>query len=255
MLDLLVDDFINNMINEYYNNLKLVLIDEGVELTEEDDMNSLIVKVDEEFDRQVVPEGTAVASNVLAGKTFINSTGNLVTGSMTNQGSKTITPKSSAQSLSAGYYSGITINGDSNLKAANIVSGKTIFGVTGTASTGYTLDSTKTGLTVTIREDETARSIWQEGYSLLCEYSNLQVQGKCKISLTIQQRGYVRIEVLRNNAVVSTNEISNTSTGTTTQSVDVALQKNDSIRLSGKYYSSAYAATLTLFKLTSNLIG
>ena len=52
MLDLLVDDYVNNMLNGYYNNLKLVLIDEGVEVTEEDDMNSLIVKVDEEFDRK-----------------------------------------------------------------------------------------------------------------------------------------------------------------------------------------------------------
>ena len=43
---------ISNEINGYYNNLKLVLIDEGVDVSEEDDMNSLIVKTDEEFDRQ-----------------------------------------------------------------------------------------------------------------------------------------------------------------------------------------------------------
>jgi hypothetical protein len=47
MLDLLVDDYVNNMINEYYNNLKLVLIGKGVEVSEEDDMNDLIVKTSE----------------------------------------------------------------------------------------------------------------------------------------------------------------------------------------------------------------
>jgi hypothetical protein len=46
-------------------------------------MASLITKVDEEFDKQVVPDGTAVASNVDSGKTFINSTGQLVTGTST----------------------------------------------------------------------------------------------------------------------------------------------------------------------------
>ena len=52
MLDLLVDDYINNMILGYENNLRIILTDEGVEVTEDNDMNSLIVKVDEEFDRK-----------------------------------------------------------------------------------------------------------------------------------------------------------------------------------------------------------
>ena len=53
---------------------------------------------------------------------------------MTNQGAKTFTPSASKQTGAAGYYSGITVNTDSNLVAANIVSGKKIFGVTGTAT-------------------------------------------------------------------------------------------------------------------------
>ena len=134
MLDLLVDDYINNMILGYESNLRIMLTDEGVDVTEEDDMASLITKVDEEFDNQVVPAGTAVASNVLSGKTFINSTGQTITGTMTNRGSKTFTPSASKQTGAAGYYSGITVNTDSNLVAENIVSGVSIFGVTGTAS-------------------------------------------------------------------------------------------------------------------------
>ena len=52
MLDLLVDDYINNMILGYENNLRIILTDEGVSVSNEDNMDSLITKVDEEFDRQ-----------------------------------------------------------------------------------------------------------------------------------------------------------------------------------------------------------
>ena len=52
MLDLLVDDYINNLILGYENNLRIILTDEGVSVTEEDDMASLISKVDSEFDRK-----------------------------------------------------------------------------------------------------------------------------------------------------------------------------------------------------------
>ena len=113
--------------------LASILTEEGVSVTEEDDMASLISKVDSEFDRQVVPAGTAVASNVLSGKTFINSTGETITGTMANRGgAQTVTPGTSNKTLNSGYYSGnITVKGDSNLVAENIVSGKSIFGVTG----------------------------------------------------------------------------------------------------------------------------
>ena len=142
--------------------LKSILAEEGVTTTEEDDMASLITKVDTEFNDKnnemsslntnitlltnqvnnltselagkVTPAGNAVAANVLSGKTFINSTGQTITGTMANNGTKTITPKASAQTLGAGYYDKVTINGDADLVAANIVSGKNIFGVTGSAT-------------------------------------------------------------------------------------------------------------------------
>lgn len=80
----------------------------------------------------VTPVGTAVATDVLTGKTFINSTGNTVTGTMANQGSKTFTPSASKQTGAEGYYKSITVNTDSNLKAENIKNGTSIFGVNGT---------------------------------------------------------------------------------------------------------------------------
>ena len=145
--------------------LASILTEEGVNVTEEDDMASLISKTDNQFNSfnttitllnnqvnsltselagKVTPAGDAVASNVLTGKTFINSTGNTLTGTMANNGTKTITPKASAQTLGAGYYDKITINGDADLVAANIVSGKNIFGVTGSATASKTMTLTGT---------------------------------------------------------------------------------------------------------------
>lgn len=107
------------------NELKKTLTDEGVTVNSTDDFLALIEKVDEEFARKnntitdlsngasgmVKPAGTAIASDVLSGRTFINYTGNTITGTMTHQGSKTITPTINTQTFPAGYYSGITVNG------------------------------------------------------------------------------------------------------------------------------------------------
>ena len=82
--------------------------------------------------------GNAVASDVLAGKTFTNNDGVEYTGTMVNRGgATTVTPTTSNQTKAAGYYSGaITIKGDSNLVASNILSGKSIFGVAGNVVPG-----------------------------------------------------------------------------------------------------------------------
>lgn len=57
---------------------------------------------------------------------------------LTVQAAKTWTPGTSNQTLASGRYltGAQTIKGDANLKAANIVKGVSIFGVTGTAETG-----------------------------------------------------------------------------------------------------------------------
>ena len=58
------------------------------------------------------------------------------TGSIESKSAQTYTPGTSAQTIAAGQYlSGAqTIAGDPNLIGGNIVSGKTIFGVQGTAT-------------------------------------------------------------------------------------------------------------------------
>jgi hypothetical protein len=62
MLNLLVDGYVNNKILGYENNLRIILTDEGVNVSNEDNMDSLITKVDEEFDRKSANSGLDIIS-------------------------------------------------------------------------------------------------------------------------------------------------------------------------------------------------
>ena len=77
--------------------------------------------------------GTAVAGEVLLGKTFSNA-GGAGTGSMPNRGALTLTPGTADQTIPAGYHNGSgTVVGDTALTAGNIRDGATIFGVAGSS--------------------------------------------------------------------------------------------------------------------------
>lgn len=78
-------------------------------------------------------DGTASASDMLDGKTAYVG-GSMVTGSIASKAAQTYTPTTADQTIQSGQYlSGAqTIKGDSNLTAANIRSGVSIFGVSGT---------------------------------------------------------------------------------------------------------------------------
>lgn len=74
-----------------------------------------------------------------------------LTASVTTKGATTYTPGTSNQTIASGtYLTGTqTISGDSNLVAGNIVSGKTIFGVAGSAQIpSITQDSTTKVLSI-----------------------------------------------------------------------------------------------------------
>ena len=79
-----------------------------------------------------------VAADLRTGKQLIDGSGNIVTGAMPEQAAQTITPGTSDTTIESGrYLTGTqTIKGDPNLVAANIVKGKTIFGVSGSFSGG-----------------------------------------------------------------------------------------------------------------------
>ena len=79
-------------------------------------------------------EVTATAEDVIEGKTFINSTNQVIEGTMPNQGALSVTPGTTTQSFPGGNYKGISVTGDSELLPENIVQGKNLFGVSGTAT-------------------------------------------------------------------------------------------------------------------------
>lgn len=77
-------------------------------------------------------DATAAASNIIQNKTaYIK--GKKVTGTMPSKGAATITPNTTGQTIAAGQYltGAQTIKGDANLVPENIISGKSIFGVSG----------------------------------------------------------------------------------------------------------------------------
>ncbi len=92
-------------------------------------------------DGTLVPSGgDATAANVLTGKTFFGDSQTnwtLQTGTMANNGAFSLTASSSDQSVTAGYYSGGTLAGDTDLIADNIANGVNIFGVIGNLVAGY----------------------------------------------------------------------------------------------------------------------
>lgn len=77
---------------------------------------------------------TAGDTDVRKGKTYWKD-GTKRTGTMSEKAAATITPGTSNQSISANQFlvGAQTIKGDTNLAAANIISGKSIFGVAGSA--------------------------------------------------------------------------------------------------------------------------
>lgn len=85
-----------------------------------------------------VDSGGKITTSATQAAGYVTAGTKTATKQLTVQEAKTWTPGTSNQTLASGrYLTGTqTIKGDANLKAANIVKGVSIFGVTGTAETG-----------------------------------------------------------------------------------------------------------------------
>jgi len=79
-----------------------------------------------------IPSGTAVAGDVLTGKTFSNTSGTGISGAMVNNAAQNITPSTGAIFITQGYHNGSgRVAGDAGLVTGNIKKNVTIFGVSG----------------------------------------------------------------------------------------------------------------------------
>ena len=130
------EDFVNktnnnmNILDEKYGELKNALLEQTGKATLVEAINYV-----QSLANQIAflnSTGDATASQILSGKKAVVK-GQVVTGTIPSQGAQTITPSTANKTIASGkYLSGTqTIKGDSNLVASNIISGKTIFGVTG----------------------------------------------------------------------------------------------------------------------------
>lgn len=89
---------------------------------------------------QDVSSTTAVAADVKAGSVFVAADGTTTTGTMAVNAAQTINiDVDGTETLSAGYYAGVTINGPTlsgDAAVANVLAGKTFYSDSGTQLTG-----------------------------------------------------------------------------------------------------------------------
>ena len=149
MLSLLVEGYINAMINQYINNLRIVLADEGVETTDEDDMDSLISKVDQEFNKQVLPAGNATVNDVVNGKTFMNSNGTLLTGKAT-LGGKYINTTSTTYEFEGEYGAYVTIPHNLGVTPSLVVAVVSYLGIKSTSTSSFTDDDCYSNMNLSV---------------------------------------------------------------------------------------------------------
>lgn len=140
--------------------------------------------------------GDAQKEHVLAGKTFSSENAGVgISGTMPNRGAQIITPGTSNKIIPAGYHNGSGyVEGDANLIAANIRSGKTIFGVSGNllpaSATIQTGVSSMTGKqvekTVTINSIDMSKSFLLFNYTFDCDDEKTEFTGNDVVHMAVQ---------------------------------------------------------------------
>ena len=179
---------------------------------------------------------------------------------LTTKGATTFTPTTAAQTIASGTYltGTITIAGDADLVAANIVSGKDIFGVVGTAPTATAVLGTKS---ISANGTYNASSDSLDGYSSVTVGVSPNLQSKSNInpttsSQTIQaDSSYDGLSSVQINAMPSGSAAVPASTVTADPAITVSsgglitatvsAKKSISPTVTAGYISSGSAGTVT----------
>ena len=263
----------------FLESLKSILQGEGVSVAEEDDMASLISKIDQEFDKQVVPVGTATASDVLSGKTFINSTGQTLTGSMRSFDSYTYAPDymdpyvaSNGVNMYVGIPTGAYLNTTPasggaevqvpltsvpGLDASNIKKGTSILGVSGTLVAFQTIQYQGVGVYSTIAYNGAT-------YTGSVQYNssgiyNYPVVAVCTYDMTVTSTYKLtdQVSTITFDATAADNVFQNggsNGSGSVTTSLDMSIDRSVSGRCSftlkvGGNGGSIYVKSVSLYML------
>lgn len=202
--------------------------------------------------------GDAEPADVRSGKTFTNAFGNNKIGSLPIQSAvaQTVTPTTSNIIKAAGIYDGdITIQGDPDLVASNILSGKNIFGVVGnvatygnvTAGSNLLLNHSTVG---NITSTDTAV------YGKKLKEIRVNLNGTIRVAFTMQQNTAV------GNAVVAKIYVNGVARGIErgasngsdanpiTYTEDITINSGDLVQIFGYTKSASWTATLYDMKIS-----
>lgn len=165
--------------------------------------------------------GTAVASNVLAGKTFSSSAGIGITGTMTNNGAVNTTLNSGdSYAIPAGYHNGsgmVTVNSlasqtDGTATASQILSGQTAYvdgsKVTGTMTNrgAYVATLTADDVVYWINQGSDLKSTIPAGYHNGSGYVYISAANLATIKSSLQSGRYTLAEETKSATITYTSE-------------------------------------------------
>lgn len=145
---------------------------------------------------------------------YVSSGTKSATKQLTTQAAKTVTPTTSNQTaVASGIYTtgAITVKGDANLKADNIKSGVSIFGVPGTydgsgGSGGGGFEDNTDVCSVVYTSDYSFNTILYygpDGYSIVGDSNNMTITAICGSVISVAQAGFYSVNVSAGEVICS----------------------------------------------------